>query len=188
MAAPSAGGVCVAGSKSSSGCQTAHRTLSWVKTTWHRWACSRTQRASVLLAPPGRRWPTRRWAAGVSSVNATTNATGLWSTSSVRGTQGGEGAAVQAATTRAIRSDLSAPRLLEAYGRGIFPYYDETTPILWWSPNPRAIIPLDGLRVSRRLARTVRSGAFTVSLNQAFVSVMEGCADREEGTWITEEM
>ena len=60
-----------------------------------------------------------------------------------------------------VGGDLRPARLLEAYGRGIFPWFDETTPILWWSPDPRAIFELDGLHVSRRLARTVRSGRFT---------------------------
>ena len=60
-----------------------------------------------------------------------------------------------------VGGDLSPTRLLEAYPRGIFPWFDETTPILWWSPDPRAIFELDGFHVSRRLARTLRSGRFT---------------------------
>jgi leucyl/phenylalanyl-tRNA--protein transferase len=88
-----------------------------------------------------------------------------------------------------IGGDLSPERLLAAYRRGIFPFYDESTPILWWSPDPRAIFELDGLHVSRRLARTVRSGRFRVTINQAFADVMRGCANRPaEGTWITAEM
>jgi leucyl/phenylalanyl-tRNA--protein transferase len=88
----------------------------------------------------------------------------------------------------AVGGDLTPARLLEAYCRGIFPYYDDQTPILWWSPDPRAVIELDGLHVSRRLARTVRSGRFAVSFDQAFAAVIRGCADRPEGTWITAEM
>ncbi len=88
-----------------------------------------------------------------------------------------------------VGGDLRPARLLEAYGRGIFPWFDETTPILWWSPDPRAIFELDGLHVSRSLARTVRSGRFTVTVNQAFGRVIRGCADRPgQGVWITPEM
>jgi leucyl/phenylalanyl-tRNA--protein transferase len=89
----------------------------------------------------------------------------------------------------AVGGDLSPRRLLEAYRRGIFPFFDETSPILWWSPDPRAIIELDGLHVSRRLARTLRSGRFTVTVNQAFEAVIHGCADRPgQGVWITPDM
>src|SRR5262249_31890409 len=61
-------------------------------------------------------------------------------------------------------------------------------PICWWSPDPRAIFELDGFHVSRRLARTIRSGRFQVTIDHAFGDVMRGCAVREEGTWITAEM
>src|SRR5262249_25948193 len=88
----------------------------------------------------------------------------------------------------AVGGDLSPRRLLAAYRRGIFPWYDESTPILWWSPDPRAILPLDGLHVSRRLARTLRNTPFVVTFDLAFEAVMCGCADRGEGTWITPEM
>lgn len=88
----------------------------------------------------------------------------------------------------AVGGDLRPARLLEAYCLGIFPWYGEEYPVLWWSPDPRAIFELDGLHVSRRLRRTMRSGRFTVTINQAFVEVMRGCADREEGTWITPDM
>lgn len=88
----------------------------------------------------------------------------------------------------AIGGDLSVARLLAAYRAGIFPWFDEETPILWWSPDPRGVIELDGLHVSRRLARTLRSGRFRVSRDAAFVEVMRGCADRDEGTWITADM
>jgi leucyl/phenylalanyl-tRNA--protein transferase len=88
----------------------------------------------------------------------------------------------------AAGGDLSPQRLLAAYRAGIFPWYDDSTPILWWSPDPRAIFELDGLHVSRRLARTVRSGRFAVRFDTAFDAVIAGCADRDEGTWITDEM
>src|SRR6516162_8099558 len=95
--------------------------------------------------------------------------------------------------------DLSPARLLEAYARGIFPWYDENLPICWWSPDPRAIFELDAgapghrapgaLHVSRRLRRTCRSGRFQVTCNRAFSEVIYGCAERPgQGTWITQEM
>ena len=87
----------------------------------------------------------------------------------------------------AFGGDLSVERLLCAYRRGIFPYYN-TPPVLWWSPDPRAVIELDGLHVSRRLGRTLRSGKFRVSFDRAFDAVLRGCAERDEGTWITPEM
>lgn len=85
--------------------------------------------------------------------------------------------------------DLGPERLLEAYRRGIFPWYDETLPVCWWSPDPRAIFELDHFHVSRRLQRTCRSGRFQVTADRAFSAVMRGCADRpRQGTWITAEM
>lgn len=88
----------------------------------------------------------------------------------------------------AVGGDLRPEQLLVAYQRGVFPWYDETTPICWWSPDPRAIFELDRFHVSRRLQRTMRSGKFTVTVNRAFAGVIRGCAEREEGTWIVPEM
>jgi leucyl/phenylalanyl-tRNA---protein transferase len=89
----------------------------------------------------------------------------------------------------AAGGDLSPESLLRAYSRGIFPWFDENSPILWWSPEPRAIIELDGLHISHRLARTIRSGKFKITVNRAFGAVMRGCGERrDEGTWITAEM
>jgi leucyl/phenylalanyl-tRNA---protein transferase len=89
----------------------------------------------------------------------------------------------------AMGGDLGPERLLEAYRRGIFPWYDENLPICWWSPDPRAIFELDGFHVSRRLGRTCRSGKFHVTFDRAFSDVIRGCADRPgQGTWITQEM
>jgi leucyl/phenylalanyl-tRNA--protein transferase len=89
----------------------------------------------------------------------------------------------------AIGGDLRPERLLQAYRCGVFPWYDENEPICWWSPDPRAIFELDGLHVSRRLRRTVRSGRFTHTVNHDFAGVIRGCASgRAEGTWITPEM
>jgi len=87
-----------------------------------------------------------------------------------------------------IGGDLEPARLLQAYRRGIFPWFDEDGPICWWSPDPRAIFELDGLHVSRRLARTIHGGKFSMTIDRAFSQVMRGCADREEGTWITADM
>jgi leucyl/phenylalanyl-tRNA--protein transferase len=88
-----------------------------------------------------------------------------------------------------IGGDLSPPLLLEAYRRGIFPWFDEESPILWWSPDPRAIFELDGLHVSRRLARTIRSVKFVATVNVAFSEVIRACAHRpHDGVWITPDM
>ncbi len=83
--------------------------------------------------------------------------------------------------------DLSVARLLAAYRQGIFPWYDEH-PILWWSPDPRAVIDPEHLVVSRSLRRRMRSGSFVVTRNQATRAVLDGCARRREGTWLSEEM
>ena len=84
--------------------------------------------------------------------------------------------------------DLSIPLLLRAYREGIFPWYNEGDPILWWSPDPRAIFEFEDFHISRRLARTIRSGKFSITFNQAFPSVIAHCAQRPEGTWITRDM
>ncbi len=89
----------------------------------------------------------------------------------------------------AVGGDLRPERLLHAYRNGIFPWYSEGEPVLWWSPDPRAVFELDGLHVSRRLRRTIRSGRFRATVNQDFAGVIRGCADRpDEGTWITADM
>jgi leucyl/phenylalanyl-tRNA---protein transferase len=80
--------------------------------------------------------------------------------------------------------DLEPATLIAAYRAGIFPWpYDEHA-LLWWSPDPRAILPLDGLHVSHSLARLLRRGRFRLTLNAAFAEVIAGCAARDE-TWIT---
>lgn len=89
----------------------------------------------------------------------------------------------------AVGGDLKPETLLAAYRHGVFPWYDEGDPILWWSPDPRAVFELEGLHVSRRLRRTLRSGQFKVTFNRDFAGVIRGCAEgREEGTWITPDM
>ncbi|MHC4391425.1 MAG: leucyl/phenylalanyl-tRNA--protein transferase [Planctomycetota bacterium] len=89
----------------------------------------------------------------------------------------------------AIGGDLSPERLELAYTSGIFPWYSEGEPIQWWSPDPRALFDLNGLYVSRRLARTIRTRRYRVTNDTAFADVMHGCADRPgHGTWITDAM
>lgn len=91
----------------------------------------------------------------------------------------------------AIGGDLSRTRLLNAYRRGIFPWYEPGGPILWWSPDPRAILIPGHVHVSRRLARTLRQRRFRITIDTDFVAVIDGCAaprDEHAGTWITEEM
>jgi leucyl/phenylalanyl-tRNA--protein transferase len=88
----------------------------------------------------------------------------------------------------AVGGPLTVVRLLEAYRAGLFPWYNEGLPVMWWSPDPRCVIELDGLHISRRLARTIRQGRFTLTVNTAFEAVMAGCAERAEGSWITAEM
>lgn len=91
----------------------------------------------------------------------------------------------------AAGADLSTERLLDAYSRGIFPWFGHGDPVLWWSPDPRMVLRLPELHVSRSLRRTVRSGRYTVTLDTAFRQVMAGCAvprDADDGTWITSDM
>lgn len=85
--------------------------------------------------------------------------------------------------------DLAVPTLLAAYERGIFPWYSEGAPILWWSPDPRCVMDAERLHVSRSLARTMRKRPFELTADRAFRDVTLACAeDREDGTWILPEM
>jgi leucyl/phenylalanyl-tRNA--protein transferase len=87
----------------------------------------------------------------------------------------------------AIGGDLSAQRLLEAYRRGIFPWYEEPQPILWWTPDPRSVLWLENLHISRSLRRTLRRDRFKLSVDQQFRDVMTACAGERagsRGTWI----
>lgn len=88
----------------------------------------------------------------------------------------------------AAGGDLSVPRLLDAYRRGIFPWFGEGEPILWWSPNPRMVLFPEELRVSRSLAKRLRRHDYEVRADTSFRAVMEGCAaprGDQPGTWIT---
>ena len=91
--------------------------------------------------------------------------------------------------------DLSARRLLEAYGQGIFPWYSQGQPVLWWSPDPRMVVFVDEFQPKRSLRKTLRrvqeTGAWKVTLDQAFVKVMQACAaprSGQDGTWITRDI
>jgi leucyl/phenylalanyl-tRNA--protein transferase len=86
--------------------------------------------------------------------------------------------------------DLSEARLLEAYRRGIFPWYAEGQPILWWSPDPRAVLFPNEFKVSRSLGKTLRNRGFETTFDRAFGEVIRRCADARlpEGTWITPQM
>ena len=92
----------------------------------------------------------------------------------------------------AVGGDLRPERLLAAYALGIFPWFDDSSPILWWSPDPRPVLEPERLHVSRRLARTIRQGRYRVTADTAFERVIRSCAARERpgqrGTWITDEM
>ncbi len=91
-----------------------------------------------------------------------------------------------------VGGDLTHERLLDAYQHGIFPWPIEPYgPMLWWSPDPRAIIELDQFHVARRLRRICRSGRFRITCNQCFTDVIRGCSvaqDRRGETWLTDEM
>lgn len=87
--------------------------------------------------------------------------------------------------------DLSTARLLEAYRRGIFPWYTVGQPILWWSPDPRAVLIPAEFKVSRSLAKAARNRGFEVTFDRDFAAVMRCCSDsdlRPEGTWISPAM
>jgi leucyl/phenylalanyl-tRNA---protein transferase len=93
----------------------------------------------------------------------------------------------------AVGGDLRPERLLEAYRHGIFPWYSDNQPILWWSPDPRTVLFPDKLHISRSLKRSLRPGLFNVTLDRCFRDVMRHCAGPrpqypDGGTWITAEM
>jgi len=93
----------------------------------------------------------------------------------------------------AVGGDLRPERLLEAYRHGIFPWYSDDQPILWWSPDPRTVLFPDKLHISRSLKRSLRPGLFSVTLDTCFGDVMRHCAGPRQqypdgGTWITTEM
>jgi leucyl/phenylalanyl-tRNA--protein transferase len=91
----------------------------------------------------------------------------------------------------AAGGDLSSARLLAAYQRGIFPWYSAGQPVLWWSPDPRAVLFPNEFRCSKSLAKTIRNRGFETVIDRNFAAVIDGCAaprDASPGTWITTEM
>src|SRR5687767_7647832 len=91
----------------------------------------------------------------------------------------------------AAGGDLSAARLLDAYAHGIFPWFGDDDPLLWWSPDPRMVLVTSELHVARSLRRVIKSGRYAITLDTAFADVMSGCSEPRadhDGTWITREM
>jgi len=92
----------------------------------------------------------------------------------------------------AIGGDLTATRLLNAYAHGIFPWYSDGDPIMWWSPDPRTVFRSDAVRLSSRFRRSLRHSPWRVRADTAFVQVIAACAQAprrgQDGTWITAEM
>ncbi len=92
----------------------------------------------------------------------------------------------------AVGGDLSPPRLLLAYRHGIFPWYSQDMPILWWSPDPRLVLFPQELKIAKSLERVVRKGRFTVTFDRDFGGVIRACAAvrrrQGEGTWLVPEM
>jgi leucyl/phenylalanyl-tRNA--protein transferase len=92
----------------------------------------------------------------------------------------------------AAGGDLSSERLISAYRKGIFPWYEDHQPIMWWSPSPRAVLYLDKLKVSRSLNKRIKRQEFQISCDSQFLEVMRHCANTprhgQAGTWITEDM
>ncbi|WP_019626838.1 leucyl/phenylalanyl-tRNA--protein transferase [Thioalkalivibrio sp. ALJT] len=91
----------------------------------------------------------------------------------------------------AAGGDLSVPRLLNAYRSGVFPWFEAGQPILWWSPDPRAVLEPRHFRLRRSLRKTLRNRGYTVSFDRAFEAVIHACAaprDYADGTWITTSM
>jgi leucyl/phenylalanyl-tRNA---protein transferase len=91
----------------------------------------------------------------------------------------------------AFDGDLSVPRLLAAYRLGIFPWFNDDDPIMWWSPDPRGVLFTKQLRINRSLAKFLKKSPYTVTINCAFSHVISHCANapfRQQGTWISAAM
>lgn len=92
----------------------------------------------------------------------------------------------------AVGGDLSTQRLMLAYKNGIFPWFGDGDPILWWSPDPRMVLFPEDFKVSKSLRKQIRSEAFKITFNTAFNQVIEACGNvprpDQQGTWITDEM
>lgn len=92
----------------------------------------------------------------------------------------------------AIGGELSVERLIDAYNHGIFPWYDASQPVLWWSPDPRMVLFPQKLKVSKSMKKLILNNAFEVTFNREFKAVIKNCANiwrqGQAGTWITEEI
>ncbi|WP_282297701.1 leucyl/phenylalanyl-tRNA--protein transferase [Stenotrophomonas sp. PS02289] len=92
----------------------------------------------------------------------------------------------------AVGGDLSPIRLLNAYANGIFPWFSEGQPLLWWSPDPRMVFRTDGVRLSSKFRRQLRHSTWTLRADTAFAAVIRACAASprpgQDGTWITDDM
>lgn len=91
----------------------------------------------------------------------------------------------------AFGGDLSFERLILAYSNGIFPWYNEGEPILWWSPKPRFILKPEEIKISKSMKKIIKSGKFKVTFNNDFEGVISNCKsmrEDNEGTWITDDM
>ena len=91
----------------------------------------------------------------------------------------------------AIGGDLSIERLLLAYSNGIFPWYNEGEPILWWCPKPRFILKPDEVKISKSMRKIIKKNIFEIKFNTDFEGVINNCKitrEDKEGTWITEDM
>lgn len=102
-----------------------------------------------------------------------------------------EGALTEPNGLLALGGDLSSERLIAAYSQGIFPWYSDNDPLMWWSPDPRAVIDIAQLRINRTLRKAINKSPFHITLNQDFCQVTKCCANapfRKDGTWILPEM
>ncbi|MBW2590127.1 MAG: leucyl/phenylalanyl-tRNA--protein transferase [Deltaproteobacteria bacterium] len=92
----------------------------------------------------------------------------------------------------AVGGDLSEDRLLLAYRMGIFPWYSNEEPLLWWSPDPRLVLYPEEIKVSKTLKKIIKKDKFDITMDQAFAGVVSECAqiraENNEGTWIVEDM
>lgn len=92
----------------------------------------------------------------------------------------------------AVGGDLSTNRLILAYKRGIFPWFDDYQPIIWWSPDPRFVMYPEKIRVSKSMKQLLRNNRFKITVDQCFEKVIDNCSkikrDGQKGTWITEQM
>jgi len=92
----------------------------------------------------------------------------------------------------AVGGDLSSERLIHAYSKGIFPWFEDDEPLLWWSPDPRFVLFPENLKISKSMKQILRKNMFEVTVNKDFKSVIEQCSiakrEGQDGTWITDQM